>query len=51
MKTDIYDYVRLKAGNVVNGPAIIEGPTTTIVVPPNQKATVDEFLNLRLTKR
>jgi N-methylhydantoinase A len=51
MKTDIFDYVRLKAGNVVSGPAIIEGPTTTIIVPPDQKATVDEFRNVRLTKR
>jgi N-methylhydantoinase A len=44
--TDIYDYAKLEAGNVVSGPAIIEATQTTIVIPPEQTATVDEYLNV-----
>jgi N-methylhydantoinase A len=44
----IYDYGKLDAGNVVDGPAIIETPFTTVVVPPAHKAEVDEYLNLVL---
>jgi N-methylhydantoinase A/oxoprolinase/acetone carboxylase beta subunit len=31
----VYDGEAMKVGNVVEGPAIIELKTTTIVVPPN----------------
>ena len=31
--TPIYDYARLRAGHVLAGPAIVEVPTTTVVVP------------------
>ncbi|MFC1926670.1 hydantoinase/oxoprolinase family protein [Chloroflexota bacterium] len=44
--TQIYEQSRLKAGNVVLGPAIIEAIDTTIVLHPNQKAIVDQYLNL-----
>jgi N-methylhydantoinase A len=44
--TDIYDYAKLVAGNVVSGPAVIEATQTTIVIPPERKATVDEYLNV-----
>ena len=46
----IYDYTKLDAGNVVNGPAIIETPFTTVVVPPAHKAEVDEYLNIVLRR-
>ncbi|UCC59927.1 MAG: hydantoinase/oxoprolinase family protein, partial [Dehalococcoidia bacterium] len=46
ISTSIYERERLDAGNKVSGPAIIEAPDTTIVVRPNQIATVDEYLNL-----
>ncbi|SDB28740.1 hydantoinase/oxoprolinase family protein [Eubacterium oxidoreducens] len=39
----IYDRSKLLAGNVVNGPAIINQMDTTIVVEPNCKATVNEY--------
>jgi N-methylhydantoinase A/oxoprolinase/acetone carboxylase beta subunit len=32
----------LKAGNVVNGPAIIEHPATTFYIPPDRHAAFDE---------
>ncbi|MGH7825919.1 MAG: hydantoinase/oxoprolinase family protein, partial [Candidatus Binatia bacterium] len=46
--TKIYDYGRLTPGGELYGPAIIETPITTIVVNPNDRAVVDEFLNVRM---
>src|SRR5262249_50780101 len=37
---------RLRAGNRVNGPAIIQAPDTTIVVHPEQAARVDPYGNV-----
>ncbi|MGA1832124.1 hydantoinase/oxoprolinase family protein [Rhizobium wenxiniae] len=44
----LYDRAKLKAGNVVNGPAIIDQMDTTTVVPMDTTATVDAYLNLML---
>ncbi|HMM78209.1 MAG TPA: hydantoinase/oxoprolinase family protein [Gammaproteobacteria bacterium] len=38
----IYEMDELKAGNVVNGPAIIEHPATTFFIPPDKHAAFDE---------
>jgi N-methylhydantoinase A len=46
--TRIYDFERLPPGTTLSGPAIIETPVTTIVVNPKDRATVDEFHNVRL---
>lgn len=46
--TKIYDYQRLQPGSEVIGPAIIETPITTIVVNPQNRATVDEYFNVRM---
>lgn len=46
----VYDYTKLQAGNVVKGPAIIETPFTTIVVPETHRAEVDEYLNVVLRR-
>ena len=46
----IYDYTKLAAGNVVSGPAIIETPFTTVVVPETHRADVDEYLNIVLCR-
>ncbi len=43
--TDIYDREKLRPGNIVKGPAVIEGADTTIVVHPGQTARMDEYLN------
>jgi N-methylhydantoinase A len=43
---DIYDDAKLQAGNVILGPAIIEALQTTIVVPPERRARVDEYMNV-----
>ena len=42
----IYDRIRLKAGNRVAGPAVLEEMDSTIIVPPGMDLDVDEYLNL-----
>jgi N-methylhydantoinase A len=44
--TPVYDYQRLQAGHQLTGPAIVEVPTTTVVVPGGATATVDSLGNL-----
>lgn len=44
--TKVYDSERLRAGHLVQGPAIIEAPTTTVVVQPGLRARVDPYLNI-----
>src|SRR5574341_32869 len=44
--TPVYDYGRLSAGAALRGPAIIELPFTTTLVPPDHKVTVDPYMNL-----
>jgi len=44
--TQIFDGSKLKAGNIIEGPAIIEEVTTTIVVNPYDKATIDRLGNV-----
>ncbi|MGU3431968.1 hydantoinase/oxoprolinase family protein [Actinomycetes bacterium M1A6_2h] len=46
--TDIYDYSKLAAGHVLTGPAIVEVPTTTVVVPHGTTGTVDRLGNLTI---
>jgi len=47
-KTKIYDYDRLRPGNVVEGPSVIETRITTIVIPPEKVAKVDPYLNVEI---
>ena len=44
--TAVYDYEKLGAGAVVRGPAIIELPFTTTLIPPEHKVTIDRYMNL-----
>ncbi len=44
--TDVYDYSLLGPGARVRGPAVIELPFTTTLVPPGFQVTIDEYLNL-----
>jgi len=46
--TPVYDYRLLLHGHVITGPAIIEVPTTTVVVPPAMTGTVDHLGNLSI---
>jgi N-methylhydantoinase A len=49
-KTPIYNRPLLKAGNLINGPAIIVEETSTILIPPYFKALVDQWLNIIISK-
>ena len=41
--TPVYDGERLLAGNVIEGPSIIEETTTTVVLPPSCRCRVGTF--------
>ena len=48
LETSAYDGTRLRFGNVIVGPAVIETPDTTLVVRPGQQLTIDAFGNFEL---
>lgn len=48
VKTPIYDWTRMGAGTKLRGPAIVQMPETTVVVPPGADGRVDSFGNLIL---
>ena len=49
IETSCYDGDKLRHGNVIKGPAIIEEKKTTVVVPPRSKVTVDAYENYLVT--
>ena len=44
----VYDRERLRAGNRIEGPAIVEQMDATTLIAPGTTATVNPYLNLRL---
>jgi N-methylhydantoinase A len=44
----LYDRDRLRAGNRIAGPAIVEQMDATTLIPPGSVAAVDPYLNLLL---
>ncbi|HLB11467.1 MAG TPA: hydantoinase/oxoprolinase family protein, partial [Dehalococcoidia bacterium] len=44
----LYDFERLGYGNVIDGPAVVEAPATTVLIPPGCTGRVDRYLNLIL---
>ena len=44
-ETNIYDAEKFRAGHMVSGPAVIEHPLTTTVVPEGWQCIVDEYGN------
>jgi len=49
--TPVYDGDRIRAGNVLLGPAIVEETTMTVVVPKGYRCKVDNFKNYILTRQ
>lgn len=49
--TPVYEMGRLKCGNEITGPAIVEGTDTTMVVPPRFRLIIDEYLNMVMEER
>jgi N-methylhydantoinase A len=50
VSTAVFDWPRLEPGVRVPGPAIIEGPDTTVVVLPDRVASVDRWRNVVLSR-
>jgi N-methylhydantoinase A len=48
-EADIFDYAALAAGHELQGPAIVEAPTTTVALPEGCRGQVDRFGNLVIT--
>jgi N-methylhydantoinase A len=48
--TAIYDGAHLKSGNLLEGPSIIEEPTTTVVIPEGFQCRVDNYGNYMVRK-
>ena len=44
--TDVYERTDFTAGAEFSGPAIVEQVDSTVVVPPNTTATVDQYMNI-----
>jgi N-methylhydantoinase A len=44
--TLVYDYEKLGVGTMIRGPAIVELPFTTTLVPPEHKISIDPYKNL-----
>ena len=49
LETAIYDGESLADGHVLAGPAIVEQPGTSVVIPPGADARVDALRNLIIT--
>lgn len=41
--TSIWEMDELRAGNVIEGPAVVEHSMTTLVIPPDGRARLDEY--------
>jgi N-methylhydantoinase A/oxoprolinase/acetone carboxylase beta subunit len=44
VEASVWDYDRLRPGNLIAGPALVENETTVVVVPPDRDLYVDEYL-------
>ncbi|MBI2360986.1 MAG: hydantoinase/oxoprolinase family protein, partial [Deltaproteobacteria bacterium] len=51
VETPVYDGDRLGAGHVVDGPAVVEEKTTTVVIPAAYRCRVDGVRNYILSRR
>ncbi len=46
--TPVYDYRLLKSGHLLQGPAVIQVPTTSVVIPGGMAGVIDAYGNLRI---
>jgi N-methylhydantoinase A len=51
MDTEIYDRTHLRAGDLIDGPAVVQEFGSTVPVFPGFRAEVDRFGNLRISAR
>jgi len=50
-KLPVYDRTKLSRGAILDGPSIMEDPTSTIIVLRGQSATIDRFGNMLIRRR
>jgi N-methylhydantoinase A len=50
IETPVYERARLAANDILVGPAIIEEPDSTAVVPPGHRASVGDYLQMIIEK-
>jgi N-methylhydantoinase A len=50
-ETQVFYRVDLQPGDIFSGPAIVEEPSCTTVIPPNYQATIDAYGNIVITLR
>ncbi len=48
--TPVYDREKVVPGDVLQGPALLEEPESTTVLPPNHRLTLDRFGNMLIEK-
>jgi N-methylhydantoinase A/oxoprolinase/acetone carboxylase beta subunit len=48
LPTSVYDYSLLRPGHVLESPAVIEAPHTTVLVPASASASIDVERNVRM---
>ena len=46
VSTRVFDMQKVQVGNIIPGPAIIEGVDTNLVIPPDRKVTIDQYLHM-----
>ena len=51
LSTKIYDVMKFKPGNKVEGPAIIEMTDSTLIIPGDRQVTMDEYSNMVMENR
>jgi N-methylhydantoinase A/acetophenone carboxylase len=50
VETDVFTFEKLLAGNVIQGPALIEAEDTTYVIEPGWRFTLDMYRNAVLER-
>ena len=48
---DVLRHTDLRPGDVIDGPALIEHPSTTILVGPGQSARIDDLENTVIVRK
>lgn len=51
VETSIYDGGKLTSGNLIDGPAIVEEPSTTVVIPRQFRCFIDAFGNYLIRRK
>jgi N-methylhydantoinase A len=51
VEVNVYDRTKLRPGDVIQGPAILEEPDSTTVCPSRYAVSVDPFLNLHINRQ